>query len=137
MTLHASHPESKPLSLAEEDDRTLAASVASGKRVAFEQPMRRYNRRLYRLARATLRDDAEAEDALQEAYLAAFRAIPCLRGGASLSTWLSRLMLNECLTRQRHGTRRDRADGSRRADRRATRPSGRVRRIHAHPRADP
>lgn len=107
MTHHAGHPESKPLPLAEEDDRTLAARVASGERAAFEQLMRRYNRRLYRLARATLRDDAEAEDALQEAYLAAFRAIPRFRGDASLSTWLSRLVLNECLTRQRRGARRD------------------------------
>ncbi|WP_175673490.1 RNA polymerase sigma factor [Burkholderia ambifaria] len=107
MTHHAGHPEPKPLPLAEEDDRTLAARVASGERAAFEQLMRRYNRRLYRLARVTLRDDAEAEDALQEAYLAAFRAIPRFRGDASLSTWLSRLVLNECLTRQRRGARRD------------------------------
>ncbi|UEP30299.1 MULTISPECIES: RNA polymerase sigma factor [unclassified Burkholderia] len=107
MTHDAGHPEPKPLPLAEEDDRTLAARVASGERAAFEQLMRRYNRRLYRLARVTLRDDAEAEDALQEAYLAAFRAIPRFRGDASLSTWLSRLVLNECLTRQRRGARRD------------------------------
>ncbi|WP_175714294.1 RNA polymerase sigma factor [Burkholderia ambifaria] len=107
MTHHADDPEPKPLPLTEEDDRTLAARVASGERAAFEQLMRRYNRRLYRLARVTLRDDAEAEDALQEAYLAAFRAIPRFRGDASLSTWLSRLVLNECLTRQRRGARRD------------------------------
>ncbi|WP_175835993.1 RNA polymerase sigma factor [Burkholderia anthina] len=93
--------------LSEEDDRTLAARVASGDRAAFEQLMRRYNRRLYRLARATLRDDAEAEDALQDAYLAAYRAIARFRGDASLSTWLSRLVLNECYTRQRRGARRD------------------------------
>jgi len=107
MTHDAGHPQPKPLPLTEEDDRTLAARVASGERAAFEQLMRRYNRRLYRLARVTLRDDAEAEDALQEAYLAAFRAIPRFRGDASLSTWLSRFVLNECLTRQRRGARRD------------------------------
>ncbi|RQZ06038.1 RNA polymerase sigma factor [Burkholderia sp. Bp9031] len=107
MMRNAGDRESPTVPLSEEDDRTLAARVASGDRAAFEQLMRRYNRRLYRLARATLRDDAEAEDALQEAYLAAFRAIPHFRGDASLSTWLSRLVLNECHTRQRRSARRD------------------------------
>ncbi|UXU90076.1 RNA polymerase sigma factor [Burkholderia sp. S-53] len=107
MMCNASDREPPPVPLSEEDDRTLAARVASGERAAFEQLMRRYNRRLYRLARATLRDDAEAEDALQDAYLAAFRAIARFRGDASLSTWLSRLVLNECHTRQRRGARRD------------------------------
>lgn len=107
MMRNAGVPEPSLPPVSEEDDRTLAARVASGDRSAFERLMRRYNRRLYRLARATLRDDAEAEDALQDAYLAAFRAIGRFRGGASLSTWLSRLVLNECHTRQRRGARRD------------------------------
>jgi RNA polymerase sigma-70 factor (ECF subfamily) len=107
MMRHAGIEEPSLSPVPEEDDRTLAARVASGDRTAFERLMRRYNRRLYRLARATLRDDAEAEDALQDAYLAAFRAIGRFRGDASLSTWLSRLVLNECHTRQRRGARRD------------------------------
>lgn len=69
--------------------------------------MRRYNRRLYRLARALLRDDAEAKDALQEAYLRAYRSIGKFRGESALSTWLSRLVLNECHARQRRSTRRE------------------------------
>jgi RNA polymerase sigma-70 factor, ECF subfamily len=73
---------------------------------AFEQLMRQYNRRLYRLARAALRDDAEAEDALQDAYLAAYRSIDRFRGESTLSTWLSRLVLNECFSRLRRGARR-------------------------------
>lgn len=90
-----------------DDDRTLASRLASGDRQAFELLMRRHNRRLYRLARATLRDGAEAEDALQEAYLAAYRSIGSYRGEAALSTWLSRLVLNECLGRLRREKRRD------------------------------
>ena len=90
-----------------EDDLPLAQRVAAGDRLAFELLMRRYNRRLFRLARATLRNDAEAEDALQEAYLAAYRSIRQFRGDASLSTWLSRLVLNECLGRLRRQARRD------------------------------
>jgi RNA polymerase sigma factor (sigma-70 family) len=90
-----------------EDDRALARRAAGGDRTAFELVMRRHNRRLYRLARASLRDDAEAEDAVQEAYLSAFRSIGQFRGEASLCTWLSRLVLNECLNRARRQARRD------------------------------
>ena len=89
------------------DDGSIARRIAQGDRVAFELLMRRHNRRLYRLARATLRDGAEAEDALQEAYLQAFRAMGQFRGDASLSTWLSRLVLNECLGRIRRHDRRE------------------------------
>jgi RNA polymerase sigma-70 factor (ECF subfamily) len=91
----------------DDDELGLARRVAAGERAAFEALMRRHNRRLYRLARATLRDDAEAEDALQEAYLSAYRKIDQFRGEAALGTWLSRLVLNECLARLRRGARRD------------------------------
>lgn len=89
------------------DDADLVRGIVSGDRTAFERLMRRYNRRLYRLARATLRDDAEAEDALQDAYLAAYRKMDQFRGDAALGTWLSRLVLNECLGRLRRTARRD------------------------------
>ena len=90
------------------DDGGLAASVASGDAAAFEALMRRHNRKLYRLARAILGDDAEAEDALQEAYLSAFRSIGQFRRESTLATWLSRLVLNECLDRLRRQGRRGR-----------------------------
>jgi RNA polymerase sigma-70 factor (ECF subfamily) len=89
-----------------DDDLAIARRIAAGDRAAFIELMRRHNRRLYRLARATLRDDAEAEDALQEAYLAAYRSIAKFRGDANLATWLSRLVLNECLGRLRKSARR-------------------------------
>ena len=88
-------------------DAELAARVASGDGAAFELLMRRHNRRLYRIARSVLRDDADAEDALQESYLAAYRAIGSFRGESSLATWLSRLVLNHCFARQRREKRRD------------------------------
>jgi RNA polymerase sigma-70 factor (ECF subfamily) len=90
------------------DDMELARRVAAGDRAAFNLLMRRNNRRLYRLARATLRDDGEAEEALQEAYLAAYCCIGGFRGESSLATWLSRMVLNECLARLRKSARRDR-----------------------------
>ena len=73
---------------------------------AFAQIMRRHNQRLFRTARAILRDDAEAEDALQEAYLQAYRALPEFRGEAALSTWLVRIVANEALGRLRKRARR-------------------------------
>ena len=88
------------------DDRELIRLVVSGDRSAFELLMRRHNRRLYRLARAALRNATEAEDALQDAYLLAFRSLHQFRGEASVSTWLSRLVLNECFGRRRRDHRR-------------------------------
>jgi RNA polymerase sigma factor (sigma-70 family) len=89
-----------------DDDTALVRRVADGDHLAFECLMRRYNRRLYRLARAVLGNRTEAEDALQEAYLCAFRSIKGYRADAALSTWLSRLVLNECLGRKRRSSRR-------------------------------
>ena len=89
-----------------EDDLGLARRIAAGDRGAFELLMRRHNRRLYRMARATLRNDAEAEDALQDAYLHAYRSMSQFRGESQLFTWLSRLVLNECFARLRRSARR-------------------------------
>src|SRR5688572_33163124 len=88
------------------DEESLVRRIAEGDRSAFELLMRRYNRRLFRVARAALNDAAEAEDALQDAYLGAYRSISQFRGEAALSTWLCRLVINECLARQRRKARR-------------------------------
>ena len=82
-------------------DLDLAQRIAAGDEVAFEAVMRRYNQTLYRTARAILRDDAEAEDALQVGYLNAYRAFGGFRGQSRLSTWLTRIVVNEALTRAR------------------------------------
>jgi RNA polymerase sigma-70 factor (ECF subfamily) len=80
-------------------DAELARRVAARDRDAFAVLMRRYNQTLYRTARGILKDDAEAEDAVQEAYLRAYRAIGGFRGDAKLSTWLVRIVANEALGR--------------------------------------
>src|SRR5258708_37354612 len=59
------------------------------------------NRRLYRLARGILRNDSEAEDVVQETYVRAFTHLEQFRGDSSLSTWLSRIAMNEALGRLR------------------------------------
>jgi RNA polymerase sigma-70 factor (ECF subfamily) len=92
---------------AEPDDAALLARMRAGDAAAFELVMRRNNRRLYRIARSMLRDAAEAEDALQDAYLSAFQAIAGFRGESSLATWLSRVVANHCLARMRRQARRD------------------------------
>jgi RNA polymerase sigma-70 factor, ECF subfamily len=62
---------------------------------AFRTIMERHNRRLYRIARGILRNESEAEDAVQEAYVKAFTHLGDFRGDSSLATWLSRITMNE------------------------------------------
>lgn len=68
---------------------------------AFRIIMQTYNRRLYRIARGILRNDSEAEDAVQDAYMRAFTHLDGFRGDSSLATWLSRIVMNEALGRLR------------------------------------
>ena len=68
---------------------------------AFRTIIKTYNQRLYRIARGILRNDAEAEDVVQEAYVRAFANLAAFRGDASLATWLSRIVINEALGRLR------------------------------------
>lgn len=82
-------------------DAELAARAATGDAAAFEAIMRRHNRLLFRTARAILKNDQEAEDALQDAYLRAWKALATFRADAKLSTWLVRIVANEALGRLR------------------------------------
>ena len=87
-------------------DTEIARRVASGDQNAFQLLMRRHNQTMYRTARSILKDDAEAEDAVQEAYLLAYRAMDKFRGDAKLSTWLVRIVVNEAIARMRKRSRR-------------------------------
>lgn len=87
-------------------DAVLVERVQAGDLRAFETLMRRYNRVLFRTARAILKDDAEAEDAVQESYLLAYRSLSMFRGDARLSSWLTRIVANEAFTRLRKRARR-------------------------------
>jgi RNA polymerase sigma-70 factor (ECF subfamily) len=71
----------------------------------FAQLMRRYNQRLFRVARAITRDDVEAEDVVQQSYLAAFAHRDQFSGTAAFSTWLTRIVINEALARHREQRR--------------------------------
>jgi len=91
---------------AEPGDHELVRRALAREPDVFRTIMTRYNQRLYRLARAILRDDAEAEDALQEAWLRAFSRLESFRGDSALATWLSRIVINEALGRLRKKRRR-------------------------------
>ncbi|HET7558036.1 MAG TPA: RNA polymerase sigma factor [Rhodanobacteraceae bacterium] len=82
-------------------DAELVAHARRGHREAFRQIMRRGNQRLFRVARGVLNDDDEAEDAVQEAWTIAFAKLDGFRGEASLLTWMTRIVLNECYGRLR------------------------------------
>lgn len=86
-------------------DPDLAARVAARDPLAVRLVTRRNNQRLFRAAWSILKSRADAEDAVQAAYLKAFAAIDGFRGGASLSTWLTRIAVNEALERRRAGLR--------------------------------
>jgi RNA polymerase sigma-70 factor (ECF subfamily) len=92
--------------LRQASDTELMAQVASGAPGAFEVLMRKYNQVLYRTARSIIKDDAEAEDIVQESYLLAYRKLASFRGDASLSTWLTRIVVNEANGRLRKTRRR-------------------------------
>ena len=86
-------------------DEEVVARVLAGETSMFEIVMRRYNQRLYRVARAILRNDGEAEDVMQDAYVRAYEHLDQYAGRAKFSTWLTRIAVHEALTRQRRGNR--------------------------------
>jgi len=80
-------------------DLEVVERVKAGESALYEIIMRRYNQRLYRVARAILRDDGEAEDVMQDAYVRAYQHLGQYAGAAPFSTWLTRIAVNEALTR--------------------------------------
>lgn len=82
-------------------DTVLVQHAIAGQDAAFALIMRRYNRLLFRTVRSILKNDDETQDAVQEAYLRAWRALSTFRADAKLSTWLVRIAINEALGRVR------------------------------------
>ena len=87
-------------------DADIVQAILAGERDGFELLMRRFNRVLYRTARSIVKNDAEAEDVLQESYLRAFQALHTFRSEATLATWLTRIVINEGIARTRKSARR-------------------------------
>src|SRR5512140_1664568 len=92
---------STPVDTGTLDDEQLVAAARSGDATAFELLMRRHNQRVYRVVRSVLRDDADVEDVMQQAYLAAFAHLEQFAGTAQWSTWVCRIAINEAISRNR------------------------------------
>jgi RNA polymerase sigma-70 factor (ECF subfamily) len=88
-------------------DDDIIAKVLAGDLAQFELLMRRHNQRVYRAARAILRDASEAEDVMQHAYVRAYEHLGEFEGRARFSTWLTRIAVHEALARLRRGKRTD------------------------------
>jgi RNA polymerase sigma-70 factor (ECF subfamily) len=86
-------------------DEEIVERVKAGDAALYEILMRRYNQRLYRVARAILRDDAEAEDVMQDAYVRAYQHLDQFAGRAPFSAWLTRIAVHEALGRLRERKR--------------------------------
>lgn len=97
------------LSIEDLSDLELAQLIIRGDEGAMRLVTQRNNRRLFRAAWSILKDRSEAEDAVQDAYLKAFRSIGGFVGASSLSTWLTRIVINEALARRRAAERRARS----------------------------
>ena len=97
----SAHAHVVPVDYAALDDHALVALVRGGQREAFRHIMQRCNQRLFRVARAVLGEDAEAEDVLQESYMRAYNKLDSFRGDSTLATWLTTIVLNEARGRLR------------------------------------
>ena len=93
-------------------DEEVVERIKAGHTALYEIIMRRYNQRLYRIARAILRDDSEAEDVMQDAYVRAYQHLEQFAGKAPFATWLTRIAVNESLGRVKLRNRIDQLDES-------------------------
>lgn len=94
-------PRPQPIDAETLDDEALVRLARTRDESAVRALTRRYNRRLYRIARSILRNDGEAEDVVQETYVRAFTGLDMFRGDAGFGTWITRIAMNEALGRLR------------------------------------
>ena len=95
----------EPLPEGAPTDAQVVERVRAGDLALFEVLMRRHNQRVYRAIRSILRDEAEVEDVMQQAYVAAYAHLDQFQGASLFSTWLVRIAVNEALGRKRRARR--------------------------------
>jgi RNA polymerase sigma-70 factor (ECF subfamily) len=88
------------------EDQALLAELRAGSEAAFARLLREHGGRMLAVARRLLRDEEDARDAVQEAFVSAFRSLDRFAGGSRLATWLHRIVVNGCLMRLRSRRRR-------------------------------
>jgi len=101
MTMMTRMSSAVALDNSRDSDAEIIQQVLAGNTALFELLMRRYNERIYRAARSIVRDEQEAEDIMQQAYVNAFTHLRQFNGSAQFSTWLTRIAINEALARVR------------------------------------
>lgn len=84
-----------------DQDAVLIARILAGEKRLFEQLIRKYNQRLFRIGMTILKDETETEDAMQTAYINAYQHLSSFENRASFGTWIVRIMLNQCYQQQR------------------------------------
>ena len=99
-------PSSAPAEQSRGDDERFLERLRAGDERAFEELVRMYGGRMLAIARHFLSRTEDAQDAVQEAFLSAFRSVAAFRGGSAVSTWLHRIVVNACLMRIRGASRR-------------------------------
>ncbi len=82
-------------------DAEIVERVRAGETALFEILMRRHNQRIYRVARAVIKDEADTEDVMQQAYINAFTHLSQFQDRSQFSTWLTRITVHEALARRR------------------------------------
>jgi RNA polymerase sigma-70 factor, ECF subfamily len=105
-------PASRRVGLVSDDDREAVRRVQAGDREAFEPLVEKYKRKVFRLAYQVLRDQEEALDTAQEAFVKAFRALPAFKGDSAFYTWLFRITMNVALDRKRQRSTRAKSLGA-------------------------
>ena len=101
----------KPLNLTEQQERELVTAAKGGDQNAFETLIRLYEKRVFALTRRLCANPNDAEEAAQEAFLAAWQGLPFFRGDSSFATWLYRLTSNACMDQLRREQRHQNAAG--------------------------
>lgn len=92
---------------AEITDAEIISNILNGEKEKFALLIRRYNQRLYRICKSYIRDENEAEDIMQETYIRGYLNLTAFEGRAQFSTWLTRILINECLRRLKSMERRN------------------------------
>jgi len=100
--LHLNDMTEQPgITLNQLSDEELITRILDGEKRLYELLIRRYNQRLYRIGMSVLENEAEAEDAMQTAYINAYEHLSGFENRSSFGTWLTRIMLNQCYEQKR------------------------------------
>jgi RNA polymerase sigma-70 factor (ECF subfamily) len=113
---HSTSLEPAPIRTSPLSDEEIVTRLRAGDTGLYEVIMRRYNQRLFRIARTMLRSDDEAEDVMQEAYVRAYASLDQFAGKAKFSTWLTKISIHEALSRLQKRKRTQQGIGGQNGD---------------------